>query len=138
MLNGVISRLTAAKDTLVGGVNLVSNKSHSSVSDPTITPSAENSRMNPGLGGGTHHLADANNSMSLYWGDQWSPSSQKVPSSGFKTLMIRKVHHNQLLVYSALQFNLDKRVLIRLTVVSQIEGTEDFLGLSTRRSERWS
>ena len=43
--------------------------------------------------------------------------------------MIRKVHHNQLLVYSALQFNLGKRVLFRLTVVSQIEGTEDFLGI---------
>ena len=65
VLNRVISRLTAAKDTLVGGVNLVSSNFHSSVSDPAITPSAENSRMTPGLGGGTHHLADANNSMSL-------------------------------------------------------------------------
>ena len=46
--------------------------------------------------------------------------------------MIRKVHHNQLLVNSALQFNLDKRVLIRLTVVSQIEDTEDFIGIERK------
>ena len=128
MLNGVLRRPTAPENAVVGDIDLVISKSHSSVSNPAVPPRPKHRRMDSGLSNGANEFADANNSPGIEGSDKLSPSFKKVPGSVLWPLMVREVCHNHILIDGAFQFELHHRVIVWMTPVSQIKTAEDFLG----------